>query len=279
MREPVVAGTFYPYDSEELRKAIKSFLDNSKSQNKKVLGIVVPHAGYDYCGKTAASVYKTISNDFDTTVVIGPNHSGIGSGIATSLISWKTPLGSLKTDEEFVNELISDSIITDDNEAHSREHSIEVQLPWLQYLFKDFKLVPISLSPAYFDIDSCKEIGNKIADTAKKLGRKILIVASSDFTHYGYSYGYIPFRDNVLENIKKLDMNIIDLIEKLDVENVVKTSYEKGLTICGYGAIASMLFATKKLGAKKGELVDYSTSFDVSRSLDAVVGYAGISIY
>ena len=279
MREPVVAGTFYPYDSEKLRKAIKSFLDNSKSQNKKVLGIVVPHAGYDYCGKTAASVYKTISNDFDTTVVIGPNHSGIGSGIATSLISWKTPLGSLKTDEEFVNELISDSIITDDNEAHSREHSIEVQLPWLQYLFKDFKLVPISLSPAYFDIDSCKEIGNKIADTAKKLGRKILIVASSDFTHYGYSYGYIPFRDNVLENIKKLDMNIIDLIEKLDVENVVKTSYEKGLTICGYGAIASMLFATKKLGAKKGELVDYSTSFDVSRSLDAVVGYAGISIY
>jgi AmmeMemoRadiSam system protein B len=279
MREPVVAGAFYPYDSEELKKTLKGFL-GADIEKSKVLGIVAPHAGYAYCGKTAAAVYKTVSNDFETAVVLGPNHSGIGSGIATNSDSWKTPLGVAKPDEEFVKELVRNSIISEDDEAHSREHSIEVQLPWLQYLFKNFRIVPISIGPSYFDIDSCREIGSKIADVAKKLKRKILIVASSDFTHYGYSYGYLPFRrGNAIEKIKELDMKIIDLIEKLDAEKLVKTSYEKGLTICGYGAIASMLFATKKMGAKKGELINYSTSFDVSKNLDAVVGYAGIAIY
>jgi AmmeMemoRadiSam system protein B len=279
IREPVVAGAFYPYDTEELKKAIKGFL-GTNVEKKKVLGLVAPHAGYAYCGKTAASVYKTISSDFETVVILGPNHSGMGSGIATSSSSWKTPLGTSKPDKEFAKELVEDSIITEDETAHSREHSIEVQLPWLQYLFKDFKIVPISINPSYFDIDSCREIGNRIAETSKKLKRKILIVASSDFTHYGYSYGYMPFRgEHVIEKIKELDMNIIDMIKKLDAEGVVKTSYEKGLTICGYGAIASMIFAAKRLGAKKGELTVYSTSFDVSKNLDAVVGYAGIAIY
>lgn len=278
MREPVVAGAFYPYDAGELKKAIKEFLGKSVVK-RNILGIVSPHAGYAYCGGTAASVYKTVSDDFETVIVLGTNHSGIGAGIATSMASWRTPLGVIKPDEEFVNELTKDSIISEDDEAHSREHSIEVQLPWLQYFFKDFKFVPICINPSYFDIDSCRDIGTKIAEVAKKLKRKVLIVASSDFTHYGYSYGYLPFRDNVINRIKELDASIIRLVEKLEAERIVKTSYEKGLTICGYGAIASMLFAAKSLGAKKGELIDYSTSFDVSKSLDAVVGYAGIAIY
>jgi AmmeMemoRadiSam system protein B len=279
MREPVVAGAFYPYDTEELKKTIKGFLEKSVDK-RKVLGMVVPHAGYTYCGKTAASVYKTISGGFETAVILGPNHSGIGSGVAASSVSWKTPLEIAKSDNEFVNELSKDSIVVEDETAHSGEHSIEVQLPWLQYLFKSFKIVPISISPTYFDTDSCKEIGSKIAETANKLKRKILIVASSDFTHYGYSYGYLPFRGgDVVAKIKELDMKTIGLIEKLNAEKLIKTSYEKGLTVCGYGAIASMIFAAKKLGAKKGELMDYSTSFDVSNNKDAVVGYAGIAIY
>jgi AmmeMemoRadiSam system protein B len=279
-REPVVAGAFYPYGSEELKKMVKGFLDRARVEKRNVIGIVSPHAGYVYCGKTAASVYKSVGNKFDAVVIMGPNHSGTGDNVATSLASWKTPLGIVNADEYFVKELTKDSIITIDEKAHSREHSIEVQLPWLQYLFKAFRIVPISINPTFFDAESCSEIGNRIADAAKKFKRKVLIVASSDFTHYGYSYGYLPFKGgNVIEKIKELDMSVIKLIEKLDAKKLVKISYEKGLTICGYGAIASMLFAAKKLGADKGELLDYSTSFDVSRSLDAVVGYAGIAIY
>ena len=279
MREPVFAGAFYPYDPEELRKTIKGFLGNGANK-RDVIGAVAPHAGYAYCGKTAASVYGAIAGGFETAVVLGPNHSGTGSGIAVSSDSWKTPLGTVKSDKEFAKELVRDSIIAEDETAHSREHSIEVQLPWLQFLFRDFRIVPISVSPAYFDIDSCKEIGDKITEAADRLKRKILIIASSDFTHYGHSYGYLPFvGGDVAGKIKELDMKTIGLVEKLDAEKVIRASYEKGLTICGYGAIASMLFAAKKLGAKKGKLMDYSTSFDISKNLDAIVGYAGLIIY
>lgn len=279
VRDSVVAGAFYPHNPEELKKVIKSFLDKVKIEKKKIIGLVSAHAGYLYCGKSAASAYKSISNEFETAIILGPNHSGMGNGIATSSDSWKTPLGTIKTDEEFIKEL-TDSIIIDDPTAHSREHSIEVQLPWLQYMFKEFKIVPISLNRMYFDVKTCREIGKKIADIAKKLKRKIIIIASSDFTHYGPMYGYVPFTgssEKVIKKIKELDMNVIKSIEELKPEDVIKKSND--LTICGFGSIASMLFAAKELNAKKGELIDYSTSFDVSRNMDAVVGYAGIVIY
>jgi AmmeMemoRadiSam system protein B len=282
VRNPVVAGAFYPYDSKELKNIIKDFLDKTKVEKKEVIGMVSPHAGYVYCGKTAASVYKTISNKFETAIILGPNHSGMGAGVATCLSSWKTPLGLVETDKEFFDELIEDSVIMEDTRAHLREHSIEVQLPWLQYRFKNFKIVPISINRIYFDVKTCREIGNKIADVVNKLKRKVLIIASSDFTHYGYMYGYTPFKgksEKVIKKIKEMDMSVINSIEKLKSEDVLKTCNNKRLTICGYGAIASMLFAAKKLNAKKGELIDYSTSFDLSRNLDAVVGYAGIAIY
>jgi len=282
IRNPVVAGAFYPYDSEELKNIIKGFLEKAETEKKEVIGIVAPHAGYVYCGKTAAFVYKTISNKFETAVILGPNHTGIGVGVATCLGSWKTPLGLVETDEEFFNELIKDSVIMEDPKSHLREHSIEVQLPWLQYRFQGFKIVPISINPAYFDVKTCREIGNKIADIVNKLKRKVLVIASSDFTHYGSMYGYLPFSgdsEQVIKKIKEIDMNIINFIKKLKPEDMIKTCDGKRLTICGYGPIASMLFAAKKLNAKKGELVNYSTSFDVSRNLGAVVGYAGIAIY
>jgi len=282
VRNPVVAGAFYPSDVKELKKMIKGFLDKADVKGKNVIGIVSPHAGYIYCGKIMADIYKSISNKFETAVILGPNHSGYGVGVATSLIDWKTPLGNIKADEEFIKELVKDSMIMEDPRPHMREHSIEVQLPWLQYLFKNFKFVPISINPIYFDLKTCKEIGEKIADVTKKLKRKVLIIASSDFTHYGSMYGYTPFKgkaDDVLKKIKEMDLEVINFIEKLKPEDVIKTCDEKRLTICGYGGIASMLFAAKLLGAKKAELIDYTTSFDVSRSIDAIVGYAGISIF
>jgi len=281
VRNPAVAGAFYPFDEGELREMIKSFLDKTKSQKKDVIGIVSPHAGYVFCGKSAASVYNTIRNKFETAVILGPNHSGMGVGVASCLYSWKTPLGVVEPDEKFVNEITTDSVIMNDIKSHLREHSIEVQLPWLQYIFKDFKIVPISINPIYYDVETCKEIGEKIAKAVKKLKRKVLIVASSDFTHYGSVYGYIPFREskNVIEKIREIDMEVIKFIEGLNAESVVKICNEKRLTVCGYGGIACMIFAAKALGAKKGELINYSTSFDVSRDASAVVGYAGINIF
>lgn len=281
-REPIAAGSFYPEDSEELRKMIKDFLDKVEPKRRKCLGAVAPHAGYVYCGKTAASVYNNISIDFETAVILGPNHSGLGVGIATSLENWKTPLGNLETDQEFVNEITKDSVIMDYPKSHWHEHSIEVQLPWLQYRFKDFKIVPITINPIYFDVETCREIGEKIAEASRLLRRKIVIIASSDFTHYGSAYAYEPFEGSeseILKNIKEMDSEVISLVTSLRPSEVIKTCEDKRLTICGYGGIAAMLFATRALGAKQAELMNYSTSFEVSKDTSAVVGYAGILIY
>jgi len=279
-RNPFVAGAFYPDDAEELKKMMRSFLEKTKQVKRNTTGIVSPHAGYVYCGKTAAAVYNSIKTGFDTVVLMGPNHNGTGEASASSEV-WKTPLGSLKPDEDFIKEIVEDSTIIEDDKAHWMEHSLEVQLPWLQYLFKDFKIVPISINPIYFDLETCREIGNKVTEVANSLKRKVLIVASSDFTHYGSMYMYEPFKgktEEIIEKIKQMDMEVIESILELKPENVIKICEGKRLTICGYGAIAAMLFAAKNLGAKKGELINYSTSFDVSRSIDAVVGYAGISV-
>jgi len=279
-RNPAVAGQFYPDETSELREMIKKFLEKTNPERRNTIGIVAPHAGYVYCGKTAAAVYNSVAHGFDTVVLLGPSHSGLGE-ITTSLEVWKTPLGLVKPDEDFVKEVSRDSIILEDPKSHWSEHSIEVQLPWLQYRFEDFKIVPISINPVYFDVDTCKEIGTKIAETATYLRRKILIVASSDFTHYGSMYGYQPFKGEdkkVVDRIREIDKEVIDHILNLKPVDVIKTCEEKRLTICGYGAIAAMLFAARDMGAKNAELIDYSTSFDISRSKDAIVGYAGINI-
>ena len=170
VRDPAVSGGFYPSDPEELRGIIKHFLDIVDVEKKEVKGILAPHAGYAYCGRTFAAIYKTIANSFETAVILGSNHSGTGSGVATTLGSWKTPLGLTNTDEEFFNLIIRRSVIMDDPRPHSREHSIEVQLPWLQYMFKDFKIVPILVKHAYYDAKSSEKIGNKIAGAVEKLG-------------------------------------------------------------------------------------------------------------
>jgi AmmeMemoRadiSam system protein B len=282
VRDPAVAGGFYPNDPDELRNTIRYFIERVDVRKREAIGLLAPHAGYTYCGKTFASVYKTVGNKFDTAIILGSNHSGIGAGVATCLGSWRTPLGMVKTDEVFFNEIVRDSIIKDDIRPHSREHSIEVQLPWLQYMFDYFKIVPILIKSSHYDVKTSEEIGNKIANVVKNLKRRVIIIASSDLTHYGTIYGHVPFRGeakDVINKIKEDDMNVINNIEKLKPEKVIEICEKERLTVCGYGPIASMLFAAKKLEARKGELIDYSTSYDVSKNLDAVVGYAGVVIY
>jgi AmmeMemoRadiSam system protein B len=282
IREPAVAGSFYPLGASELKKTIEKFFSLTEVRSLEARMIVSPHAGYEYCGKTAASVYKSAEGKFDTIVVIGPNHSGSGAGVATSLDAWKTPFGNVRVDEEFAKALMKGSLITEDCKAHAKEHSIEVQLPWLQYKFGEFKFVPISISSDYFDAKSCKEIGTKIAEAAKKLKRNILIVASSDFTHHGSMYDNVIYKGTpvqVLKKIKDADTVVAQCATKLMPEKLIEVCDEGKCTVCGYGAIAAGLWAAKALGAKKGEVIGYSTSYAVSKDMNAIVGYCGIVIY
>jgi AmmeMemoRadiSam system protein B len=282
IREPAVAGGFYPFGSSELRRDIGRYFSESNLKERNVVAIISPHAGYKYCGKTAATAYSAVADGFDSVVVIGPNHMGIGSGIATSSSVWKTPIGSVKPDEEFIAKLMEGTNIEDDYRAHQQEHSIEVQLPWLQHKFKDFKFVPICINPIYFNKETCKEIGDKIAEVSKKLNRKVLIVGSSDFTHYGSLYGYQPFRgptSQILKKIKEIDMEVAGYTTKFMPERLLEVVSEKRYSVCGYGAIATAIYAAKSLGAKDGEVVDYSTSFDISRDIKSVVAYCGIILY
>jgi hypothetical protein len=273
-----VAGAFYPSEEDELKSMLKGFLGRKKTK-RKTIGAIVPHAGYVYSGKTAATVYGSVKQDFETVVLLGLNHNALGV-VNVSKEDWKTPMGTAKPDEDFIREIAKDSIITEEANMQAFEHSLEVQLPWLQYLFKGFRIAPISINPYYFDVKTCREVGERVAEAVKKLKRKVLLIASSDFTHYGSMYGYEPFKgEKILDKIKAMDMEVIGHIINLEPEDVIKTCEAKRLTICGYGAIAAMLFAAKKMGAKKAELIDYSTSYDVSKNKDAIVAYAGIGVF
>lgn len=287
IRQAAAAGGFYPYNSNELGREIDGFIYGDKNTKINCIGIVAPHAGYSYCGRTFASVYNRVGGDIQTVVVLGPNHMGIGAGVATSRGIWKTPLGTVEVDEEFSKKM-EDELIFHDEAAHRNEHSIEVQLPWIQKVLGDakrtraLKFVPICINPLYFDKKNCQHIGKRIAEVSKKMDRKILIVASSDFTHYGYRYGYTPFKgtkSEILNKIKEIDMEAAEYAAKIMPNRLIEVCRGKRLSVCGYGAIAAMLYAAKELGAKKGEITDYSTSYEVSRDMSAVVAYCGIVIY
>lgn len=264
MRNPSAIG-FYPGNKKELETFVKKLL-NQKVEKIEAIAAIVPHAGYIYSGKTAGKVYSSISTDNKKFLIVCPNHTGFGNKIALSTQNWLTPLGEVKINKEFV-----DKIPVDEN-AHLYEHSLEVQLPFLQVLFKNFELIPLCLSHLEF---------NELKNLSKILARKdIFYIASSDFTHFGPNYGYLPFNfspERNVEKVKEIDMKVIELIEKLQARKFYEFVEKENLTICGFVPITLILLIAKKLGAKKGKLIDYSTSFEVSRDLN-FVSYAGILI-
>ncbi len=273
IRRPAVAGAFYPRSATEIKSFIERFLSGAKK--RRCVGAVAPHAGYEFSGRTAVSVYESIENDFDAVVIVGLNHYGRGR-IAASDGIWQTPLGSVKTDEELI-EKMSERGITTDNSVHAMEHSIEVQVPFIQFFFPDVKIVPVSFSPALFDVKTCRQLGEAIFDSASEIGRKILVVASSDFTHYGDAYNYKPFAGTVSQILKKIretDNKAIKAITDFAPERLI----DMPGTICGYGCISALLYYSRKAGAEKAEVVDYRTSFETSRRADAIVSYCGILI-
>lgn len=267
VREAVVAGQFYPASGDALRRAVREIVDpDAKKEN--AVGVLAPHAGYVYSGPVAGSVFSAIKPK-KRYVVLGPNHTGLGETFGLDKNDfWKTPLGNVEIDRVFADALMKNcEYIKSDSLSHRHEHSIEVQLPFLQVLQKYFKIVPIVVS--YADMSIYKKVGNAIADAirALKIEEEVTIIASSDMTHYERH-----------EDAKRKDSIAIDAILELDEAKLVRKISEFGITMCGYAPAAIMITAAKGLGAKRAKLIRYQTSGETSGDYSSVVGYAGIII-
>lgn len=271
MREEAVAGQFYPEDPNELREDILKYLDNANKVSKKSYGLIVPHAGYSFSGQVAAWAYKSISNQrFDTFIILGTNHSSDETSL--SLQDFQTPLGIVKNDKEFSEELAKLKIEVNERD-HAFEHSIEVQIPFLQVLFKGIKIVPIAVSFSKFE--ECKEFCEKIIKIAGKLNRKICIISSGDLTHYGPYYNYTPF-DPGRSKVYALDKKALDFLSELKAKEFFE--YCKDTTICGISSISAGIEICRKLGARKSILLKYSNSGDLTKDYSNCVSYASLVI-
>jgi MEMO1 family protein len=260
MRDPAVAGQFYPRNGAELRHQLDTMLAG-EAKELPVLGAVVPHAGYMYSAKVAAEAYACMAKR-DTYVIIGPNHHGIGAPVALSRESWKTPLGIVESDIELADALAG-SIIDSDELAHQHEHSIEVQIPFLQAKFEKFMILPISMGLQ--DEETAREVGELLGNALRMLRRNAAVIASSDFTHY-----------EAQETARTVDAQLIEAILNMDVPELYNRVYKHNATACGYGPIAATITAASSLGASKGKLLGYATSGDVSGDYSQVVGYGAM---
>ena len=286
----MVAGQFYSGTERSLREQVKEcFLDargcgelpEIGRDGKNIMGVVVPHAGFVYSGSIAShSYFELAKNGFaDTFIILGPNHSGSGSGVSVMTEgAWETPLGDVPINASLA-EKIHTGIVDKDETAHAHEHSIEVQLPFLQFVAKDrmFDFVPICMMMQ--DYETSSELGNILADAIKKSGKNIVIIASSDFSHAGFNYMSMPPSGmKVEEYADKQDKLAIPKILEMDPEGLVKTVQANNITMCGYGPVSAMLVAAKTLGATKAELLKYGNSCEVYPSTSCV-GYGALVIY
>jgi len=274
-RLPAVSGIFYPSEPLELQRLIEqSFRDQKFGPGKippsefkrRIYGIVSPHAGYVYSGAVAANgFYEVSSMDFDNVVMIGPNHYGIGTGVATMRNGvWETPLGGIEINPDLVSEISKSGIIDFDDFAHSRDHCLEVQIPFLQYIKKNKKIRIVPIILIMQDIKTAIDIGETIAQSIANTNNALLI-ASSDFTHYESN-----------EEAHRKDSELIKAILSLNISEFYTVLDRLAVSACGYGAIASVMKAAKDLGATKGELLKYATSGNVIGDMSAVVGYSSI---
>lgn len=271
MRLPSVAGMFYPSSAGELRAQASRYLEEArgKVEAKKRLAIVCPHAGYVYSGATAAYAFASCSNWPEkalTAVVIGPNHTGMGAPISVSFQDWKTPLGEAECDSGLAEAIVaSGKIASRDEIAHLQEHSCEVQLPFLQLCAPSARIVCICMG--WQDAASAQDLAGAIFASARKLRREIIMVASSDFTHYESA-----------QSAKEKDSKAIALLEGMDAEGFETLVEARGLSICGHGPIACALSYAKLAGAKKCELLRYTNSGETTGDAREVVAYASLAI-
>jgi len=296
VREPQAAiWGFYPLNRSALINEIKKCFMNSKLgpgslpreehrvKFKEVLGGIAPHAGYMYSGSCAAWLYRELRENIDridSVIVIGTNHTGFGSNITTCSYykKWATPLGEIEIDIQLISKLkelypaLGDEVL-----AHAREHSVEVQLPFLQFLYgNEFKLVPIVVKDIGYT--EARDFAVALRKAIDYLKLKTVLIASSDFTHHGEFYGYVLFKENIVSKVRELDMKFINAIVELNTQEFLKLIKKYNATVCGYGAIAIAMEYTKLLNAK-ARLLKYYNSADVTGDEDMVVGYAAVEFY
>lgn len=265
LRDPAVAGRFYSSDPVRLVEDIKTYT-NKSLEKESVLGVISPHAGFMYSGEIAGSVYSTIKIP-ETVILIGPNHTGEGPSVSIMAKGcWKSPFGLIEIDEKLAQIMTDrEPIFRKDTQAHIKEHSLETQLPFLQFFRKKLKIVPICLKRIGFDQST--QIGHAIAESIKEYEKEVLIVASSDMSHF----------ESHDSTVKK-DRLAIDRILELDPKGLYSTVQEKQITMCGINPAICMLTACSKMGSKKANLIQYKTSGEVNGDMERVVGYAGITI-
>jgi len=277
VRRPWVAGAFYPADPDRLRQTIESCfthrlgpggLPGTASPERRIVAVVCPHAGYMYSGPVAAHSYYHLAAEArpESVVVIGPNHTGMGSPIAMMRSgAWETPLGEVEIDEGLADAIFRASDIIDIDEwAHAREHSIEVQLPFLQYIYgPGLRFVPICMG--FQDLESSREVGRAVAEAVG--GADAVIVASTDLTH-----------QEPQASANRKDRLVLESILSLDEAALQERVRSHRVTMCGYGPVSAAIVASKMLGAEKAELLAYHTSGDVTGDHSAVVGYAAAKI-
>ena len=278
MRNAVVAGSFYEGSEGSLRKQIEQcFLhrvgpgtlpEKRGVERRHVLGLVSPHAGYAYSGPVAAHGFLQVALEEppEVVVILGPNHRGIGSGIALSAQDmWETPLGCVETDKS-TGERIIPAVhgARWDDTAHGLEHSLEVQLPFLQYIFGcGFKIVPIAMM--WQDLATSRNVGEAVAAAIE--GKQGLIIASSDFTHYE-SHAVATKKDNLA----------LEAIINMDGKQLERVVMAHDISMCGPGPIVAMLTACETLGANKPALLKYATVGDITGDYSRVVGYASVEV-
>jgi AmmeMemoRadiSam system protein B len=286
-----MAGSFYAPTKESLKNQIeKCFLNkygpgdlpkNLKKGLRKINILVSPHAGYLFSGAIAAHAYYQLANNSapEVFIIMGPNHIGYPGFCIMREGKWKIPLGDINIDLELVDAIINNSQYVNINPtAHIMEHSIEVQLPFLKYIYSDFKIVPITVG--YCNFEQIQDVGFAIANSIKKTKKDVVIISSTDFTHYGGIYNYTPAGVGPIEKVNKwvhdTDKLLLDLILNQDASGLVKIVKEKKYTMCGSFPVSTALVAAKELNTKEGKLLKYATSYDVQGSKDAIVGYGSL---
>ena len=276
LRSPAVAGRFYPGRAEELLRVVRKYFSSSvRTSRIAAIGCVAPHAGYIYSGSVAGAVYSRLEIP-KRCVILCPNHTGRGRALAVMTnTTWQTPLGEVAADADLGTRLLGRfPALEEDSAAHHGEHAIEVQLPFLQALQPELKILPIVIGTSDFDV--LRGLGEALADVIAALqddeqeeGReeKVLIVASSDMNHY---------ESDAITRVK--DHKAIERVLAMDARGLWKVVMDEDISMCGFGPTTVMLTAAKLLGATSAKLVKYATSGDVSGDYEAVVGYAGIIV-
>ncbi len=268
-RKPAVAGQFYTASAARLNEQVKQYVIDVE-QKERAIGILSPHAGLMYSGSVAGAVYSSIK--FPATfILLGPNHTGLGRNVSIMTSSqWEMPDTTFSVDEDLGKKIIRNTpLVSEDEQAHVFEHSLEVQLPFISYFSHQARIVPITIMSA--SLQECRAIGEGIAKSVREIssekGYDVLIAASSDMSHY------LP--DDVA---RRLDQLAINEILNLNPEGLYNTVKKERISMCGYLPATIMLYASLELGAKESKLLKYSTSGDVSGDYGHVVGYAGIII-